>query len=612
MKKKLLSILFLLLSVFGLKLNANAAPSTITTASLGKGYTVISGTSTVYIKQTTSGIYLYCEEANKKFPANMTLKLKGTAPKGMIYILKNKPNTGNVGNDYYIMQTAVWWYKDVWSGTNNLSQSAKNTLTNLRNTNAIAGKIYNLVEGAKNYSEVVGSIKLSGTNNFTISGSNYVSDVIKVTKMGLATYDLQLIGAPSGAKIINKTNTSFQVSVPVSSVSNGQTISFEVKASGSYDINTAYEYEYGSGYQSVLYEKYDTEHKTVSDSIKFSITKPNENALNVYKVDEKGNAVSGAKLALYKGDCSSTTCAKTNLYQSWTSTNSPKTFVNISKGTYTLVEEEAPNGYKLAAKQKVSITSLNGTFRVTMVDNKITTTKVKISKTDITESKELPGATLVVKDASGSVIDKWTSTNEAHYVTVNPGVYTLSETVAPKGYKLTTTTITFKVDEDLNIYELKDGKYVSTDHIKMVNELLDKSAIKINKLDSKTNEYVSGAILMIKNNKGETVATITTTNSASYITLDEGEYVLSEEAAPNGYEKTDAKIYFSVDEEGKIKIKGSSGYVDAVELTIYNQKEEAEIIVVPTTGLSSTLTYVVGTLVVSAGAVMLYRNGKQN
>ena len=78
------------------------------------------------------------------------------------------------------------------------------------------------------------------------------------------------------------------------------------------------------------------------------------------------------------------------------------------------------------------------------------------------------------------------------------------------------------------------------------------------------------------------------------------------------YKKTDTKVYFTVDAEGKIKIKGSNGYVDAVEITIYNQKEEDEIILVPATGLSSTITYVVGTLVVSAGAVMLYRNGKQN
>lgn len=712
MKKKILSLLFLLLSIFGFSLKADAAPATIKTTSLGKSSNLISGVPTVYVKQTTDSIYLYCEEALKKYPANMTIRLRGEAPKGMVYILKNKPNTGNAYTDYYIMQTAVWWYRDIWSGTNNISQATKNTITNGRNSNALYSKIYNLVEGARYYSEVIGSISISGNNKFTEQGSYYVSDTITVKTFGIANYNIDLVNAPYGTTITNRSGNTFKVSVPKSSVPEGKTISFQVKVSSSYTINTAYEYEYGSGYQYVLYGKLDTVNKPVSASLNLSVTKPeepDENTFTIYKVDDDGNYVKGAKLALYKGDCTKKSCSSSNLYKEWTTTNSAKVFYNIPKGvytlveisapsgyevadkeyvnitsnngnfsikmvdheieenslkvykvdendnyvkgaklalykeyctnktctesklyktwtsgssamvftdipmgTYTLVEVEAPNGYKVAAKKKVVVNSTNKTFKITMVDEKIKTTKIKISKTDVTGSKEIPGATLVVKDSSGSVVDKWVSTSEAHYVTVDPGVYTLTETIAPKGYKLSGTTITFKVDEDLNLYELVDGKYTKVDHIKMINELIDKSAIKINKLDSKTNKYVSGAILMIKNNKGETVATITTTDSASYITLDEGEYVLSEEAAPSGYEKTDAKIYFTVDAEGKIKIKGSNGYVDAVEITIYNQKEEDEIIVVPTTGLSSTITYVVGTLVVSAGAVMLYRNGKQN
>lgn len=146
----------------------------------------------------------------------------------------------------------------------------------------------------------------------------------------------------------------------------------------------------------------------------------------------------------------------------------------------------------------------------------------------------------------------------------------------------------------------------------MVNELKDKKSIKINKLDSETKEYVSGAILMIKNSKGETVATITTTNSASYIVLEAGEYVLSEEAAPSGYELTTEKIYFSVDDEGNIKIKNNGEYVDAVSLTVYNKKEEPEIIVVPKTGLTSTLTYIAGGIILAGGAAVLIKNGKEN
>lgn len=612
MKKKILSLLFLLLSIFGFSLKADAAPATIKTTSLGKSSNLISGVPTVYVKQTTNSIYLYCEEALKKYPANMTIRLRGEAPKGMVYILKNKPNTGNAYTDYYIMQTAVWWYRDIWSGTSNISQAAKNTIINGRNSNTTYAKIYNLVEGARNYSEVIGSISISGNNKFTEQGSYYVSDTITVKKFGIANYNIDLVNAPYGTTITNRSGNTFKVSVPKSSVPEGKTISFQVKVSSSYTINTAYEYEYGANYQYVLYGKLDTVNKPVSASLNLSVTKPEENIFKVYKVDEDGDYVKGAKLALYEGNCTNKTCSSSKLYKTWTSGTTAKVFTDIPVGTYTLVEVEAPNGYKVAAKQKVVVNSASGSFTIKMIDEKIKTTKVKISKTDVTGSKEIPGATLVVKDSSGSVVDKWVSTSEAHYVTVDPGVYTLSETTAPKGYKLSSTTITFKVDEDLNLYELVDGKYTKVDHIKMINELVDKSAIKINKLDSKTNKYVSGAILMIKNNKGETVATITTTDSASYITLDEGEYVLSEEAAPSGYEKTDAKIYFTVDAEGKIKIKGSNGYVDAVEITIYNQKEEDEIIVVPTTGLSSTITYVVGTLVVSVGAVMLYRNGKQN
>lgn len=187
MKKKIFTLLFLLLSVFGFSLKADAAPATIKTTSLGKSSNLISGVPTVYVKQTTNSIYLYCEEALKKYPANMTIRLRGEAPKGMVYILKNKPNTGNAYTDYYIMQTAVWWYRDIWSGTSNISQAAKNTIINGRNSNTTYAKIYNLVEGARNYSEVIGSISISGNNKFTEQGSYYVSDTITVKKFGLLT-----------------------------------------------------------------------------------------------------------------------------------------------------------------------------------------------------------------------------------------------------------------------------------------------------------------------------------------------------------------------------------------------------------------------------------------
>ena len=164
------------------------------------------------------------------------------------------------------------------------------------------------------------------------------------------------------------------------------------------------------------------------------------------------------------------------------------------------------------------------------------------------------------------------------------------------------------LDKDNNVYELVDGKYVKTDYIKMVNYAKD--AVSINKLDSDTNEFVSGAKLVVKNNKGEQVAAWTTTKESYYINLDEGEYTLEEVEAPNGYVLNTTPISFKIDENGKLFIKNSNGeYVSGNGVIMYNKPEE--VIVVPPTGLSSTLTYVVGSLVILGGAIALYRNEKK-
>lgn len=79
----------------------------------------------------------------------------------------------------------------------------------------------------------------------------------------------------------------------------------------------------------------------------------------------------------------------------------------------------------------------------------ITGNKVVISKQDITNKEELPGATLVVKDSEGNEIDKWVSGTTPHEIpNLKPGTYTLTETIAPEGYELSTETIEFTVDEN--------------------------------------------------------------------------------------------------------------------------------------------------------------------
>ena len=86
---------------------------------------------------------------------------------------------------------------------------------------------------------------------------------------------------------------------------------------------------------------------------------------------------------------------------------------------------------------------------------------VKISKQDIANKKELPGATLVVKDSEGKELYRWVSTNEPKYIKLEAGTYTLTEIQAPEGYILSTEVITFTVkadgtvDKDVIMYNTK-------------------------------------------------------------------------------------------------------------------------------------------------------------
>ena len=431
-----------------------------------------------------------------------------------------------------------------------------------------------------------------------------------------------------------------------------------------------------------------------------------ENKLTITKVDETGNAVSGAELTLYKGDCTNSTCS--NKYATWTTTDKSnvKVFKDIAVGTYTLVETKTPAGYKTASKMLIKVESNNKAYTYKMVDTRELSVKisktditgeaevpgatlvlkdgngktietwvstenahysvlnageysltetiapkgyilntatiyfkldengkvyekdasgkyvqvdkismvnkkeltVRISKTDITGEAEVPGATLVLKDENGKLVTSWVSTNEPHYETLDAGIYELTETIAPKGYILNTSTITFKLDENGKVYEKNAaGAWVKVDYIKMINVV--KGAININKLDSETNEYVSGAHLVIKNEKGEVIANWTTTNEAYYVTLEEGAYVLSEDTAPSGYVLNNELTYFKVDANGNLYIKKGEEYVAANGIIIYNKPEEK--IEVPATGLSSIITYTIGSLVLGFGAILLYKNEKK-
>lgn len=137
---------------------------------------------------------------------------------------------------------------------------------------------------------------------------------------------------------------------------------------------------------------------------------------------------------------------------------------------YTLHENSAPDGYKLAADQKFTVDMQKGDYNkalgiyeTEMLDDTI---KIYISKVDMTGEKELANASLEIYEVNeeenrGNRVAFWTSSNEAHLVSINEkkadeGVlvrgkkYVLVENFAPAGYAVA-NEITFNVNEDGSI-----------------------------------------------------------------------------------------------------------------------------------------------------------------
>lgn len=102
--------------------------------------------------------------------------------------------------------------------------------------------------------------------------------------------------------------------------------------------------------------------------------------------------------------------------------------VNLPAGTYTLTEIAAPERYAKAETITFEVTDGMEVQSVVMYDKPI---EVSVSKLDVTNDQELPGAKLIVKDQEGKEIESWISTEEPHKMNLAAGTYTLTEVTAP-------------------------------------------------------------------------------------------------------------------------------------------------------------------------------------
>jgi len=250
------------------------------------------------------------------------------------------------------------------------------------------------------------------------------------------------------------------------------------------------------------------------------------------------------------------TNSKGQTIKTWVSKETAE-IVQLDAGEYTLTEETAPNGYVVAESIQFTVdkngkVTVNGTDAGGIIIMKDDTTKVSISKTDITGDKEVPGAKLEITDKEGNVVEEWTSTTEKHLIEgkLTAGeTYTLKETGAPDGYAYA-EEIQFTIDESGKV--VADASNLDENGMIVMKD--DVTKVSISKQDITGDKEVPGATLQILDKNGEVVEEWTSTDQPHEIEgkLNAGEtYTLKETNAPNGYAYAE-DVTFTVNEDNSV------------------------------------------------------------
>lgn len=210
---------------------------------------------------------------------------------------------------------------------------------------------------------------------------------------------------------------------------------------------------------------------------------------------------------------------------------------------YYIKELAAPDGYVTDQEPQEFTFEYQGSgtsvaeYAFTFEDEQTT---VELSKADLTDKKELPGASLKVTDEDGNTVDEWVSKEEAHIIKglIVGKKYKMTETKPADGY-VTAESIEFTVE--------------NTKEVQKHQMLDDVIKVEISKKDITDSSEVPGAKLIILDKDGKKVESWTSTDKPHMVEkLPVGEYTLREEQAPDGYLIAE-DVKFTVKDTGKVQ-----------------------------------------------------------
>lgn len=550
--KNFSKILLGLICILGFTTNVNAASysSTITAYASSTKYEYIEGLP-IYYHQASS-YNLYVLDNNTRFTSSTTLRDPEEVDAGYAYIINNSSVTNSSYKNYYIAQVAILWYEDYLNGNNtNISSSMKEYIAS-NTSDTICYYINKLVNNAKTYAKNNSYIKfLDKDITFTRNGDYYYSNVIDVETNNLnSTPSVRLYNAPSSATVINNTVTS-----------NGDG-SFQIRipfsSLTSYNKDDFEIYITGTGYN---YSVYKYSNYGYNDAIYGRVYTNSSSSIEESIVAKIGNI-------------------------SNTNTNVRISIVN-SNGNYI-------NGLSYRVyKGYCATTTCNSSDLVTT----FTTTRTYVTLNNVLSEGVY-------------TLERLTDTNyqipKKQLISVTDSNYVQEITIDESDYE----NNYYEEEYSIRIYSDLDD---STNIIKVKDDSNDKIVHSFRSNESYVDITITPGLYCIVDTDGSMEIFFEITETGLLYVHENGEKVRRNSINIQEYllrYPTDNEDIYT-DEDGTIHI----GNLDNVEISQEVNTEVSwlsNIIDCPITSLSSTLKYVVGTIILGVGAYLVIRNVKKS
>ncbi|EAL16516.1 choice-of-anchor A family protein [Bacillus tropicus] len=220
-------------------------------------------------------------------------------------------------------------------------------------------------------------------------------------------------------------------------------------------------------------------------------------------------------------------------------------------GDYFVKEISAPEGYiKVDTPVKVTIDNTNVMKIVMKNTKKVENGQFKLLKKDSESGQLLPGAKFDVIDKDGKVVETIVTDDKGEALSkqLPVGSYTLKEVEAPKGYELSSSSVS--VDVEVN-------KVVTVD---VVNKKIPEKVtgqFEIVKVDAEDKTKVLSDAEFEVYKDGKKVETLRTDKTGKVVSqkLEPGTYTLKETKAPQGYKLLKEEIEVVVEANKVVEVQ---------------------------------------------------------